>query len=65
MIRIHLANGNYHAAVQTYLQFRRTVLAELGIGPSMQMERLIRPLLDHSRRGRRAEDRVPYRAVTS
>jgi len=63
VVRIHLANGNYHAAVSHYLRFRRTVLAELGIGPSMQMERLIRPIMDHSRRGRRAEDVRPVQSA--
>jgi DNA-binding SARP family transcriptional activator len=49
VIRIQLANGNYHAAVRQYLGYRRDMLGELGIGPSVQMERLIRPVMDRSR----------------
>lgn len=63
VIRIQLAKGNYHDAIQQYFQFRRRVLTELGIGPSTQMERLIRPLLDHGGRNRRATDPAPIRAA--
>jgi DNA-binding SARP family transcriptional activator len=44
VIRIHMANGNYHAALRQYLTFRSQLQRELGIGPSVQMERLVGPL---------------------
>ena len=49
LIRIHLHNGNYHAALRDYRAFHSRIQHELGIAPSGQLEALVRPLL---RRGR-------------
>jgi DNA-binding SARP family transcriptional activator len=45
LIRIHLRDGNYHAALRDYGDFRYRLQRELGIAPSAQMLALVRPLL--------------------
>jgi DNA-binding SARP family transcriptional activator len=47
LIRIHLRDGNYHAALRDYGDFRFRLQRELGIAPSAQMLALVRPLLRH------------------
>ncbi len=49
LIRAHLLQGNHHLAVAEYLAFRSRVLGELGVGPTGQMEALVRPVLDRRR----------------
>jgi DNA-binding SARP family transcriptional activator len=44
LIRIHLHNGNYHAALRDYREFRLRLRRELGIAPSSQMLALVRAL---------------------
>ena len=44
LIRIHLNNGNYHAALRDYREFRQRLRRELGIAPSAQMLALVRTL---------------------
>jgi DNA-binding SARP family transcriptional activator len=44
VIRVHLAEGNHHAACREYDSFRAVLIRELGIPPSPKMEALIRPL---------------------
>lgn len=45
LIRIHLDEGNFDAALRTYRSFGRRLVAELGVRPSSQLESLLRPLL--------------------
>ena len=49
LIRIHLHNGNYHAALRDYRAFQSQIQRELGIAPSGQLQALVRPLLRHRR----------------
>ena len=49
LIRIHLHNGNYHAALRDYRAFHSRIQRELGIAPSGQLEALVRPLLRRRR----------------
>jgi DNA-binding SARP family transcriptional activator len=61
VIRIHLADGNYHAALREYRTFGRRLHAELGVRPSGRLEALVRPLLDRqaAARGRAATELRP------
>jgi DNA-binding SARP family transcriptional activator len=45
LIRIHIHDGNYHAALRDYDDFRSRMLRELGIAPSGQMLALVNPIL--------------------
>ncbi|WP_322751904.1 MULTISPECIES: AfsR/SARP family transcriptional regulator [unclassified Frankia] len=45
LIRVHLAEGNAHEALRTYRSYVDLLQRELGIGPSMQLISLIRPVL--------------------
>ncbi|MGX7677605.1 AfsR/SARP family transcriptional regulator [Jatrophihabitans sp. DSM 45814] len=45
LIRVHLDDGNFHAAIREYRSFRRRMMTELGVRPSPQMDALIRPLM--------------------
>ncbi len=45
LIRIHLHDGNYHAALRDYRAFHSRIQRELGIAPSGQLQALVRPLL--------------------
>lgn len=49
LIRVHLRDGNYHAAVRDYSEFSSRLQRELGIAPSVQMQTLVRPLLEWRR----------------
>jgi DNA-binding SARP family transcriptional activator len=56
LVRVHLANGNFHDAIRAYRGFGGRLARELGIRPSRQMDALVRPLLD-----RQAVSAVPDR----
>jgi DNA-binding SARP family transcriptional activator len=43
VVQVHLAEGNLVEALRSYDQFRAVLADELGVGPSEQMARLIRP----------------------
>jgi DNA-binding SARP family transcriptional activator len=43
VVRVHLAEGNVVEALRSYEQFRAMLAGELGVGPSEQMARLVRP----------------------
>jgi DNA-binding SARP family transcriptional activator len=45
VIRIHLAEGNYHEALREYRAFRARLVRELGVAPSAQLDALVQPLL--------------------
>ena len=45
LIRVHIHDGNYFAALRDYHDFRARMLRELGIAPSDQMHALINPVL--------------------
>ena len=45
LIRLHIADGNYHDAVEEAARFRRRLARELGVLPSSQFEALVAPLL--------------------
>jgi DNA-binding SARP family transcriptional activator len=47
LVRIHLANGNFHDAIRAYRSFGERLVRELGIRPSRQMDALVQPLLNH------------------
>jgi DNA-binding SARP family transcriptional activator len=49
LIRIHLHDGNFHAALRDYRIFHSRIQRELGIAPSGQMQALVRPLLRRRR----------------
>jgi DNA-binding SARP family transcriptional activator len=49
LIRLHIADGNYHDAVEEYHLFRRRLIRELGVAPSSHFEGLIAPLLPRRR----------------
>jgi len=67
LIRVHIHDGNYYAALRDYHDFHSRMLRELGIAPSDQMRALINPIL----RLRRAKestawtDRVSGRSPTT
>jgi DNA-binding SARP family transcriptional activator len=46
LIRIHLANGNFHDAIRAYRSFGGRLVREMGIRPSRQMDALVEPLLN-------------------
>jgi DNA-binding SARP family transcriptional activator len=54
LIRVHIHDGNYYAALRDYHDFRSRMLHELGITPSDQMLALMSPIL----RMRRAKPSV-------
>jgi DNA-binding SARP family transcriptional activator len=45
LIRVHIQDGNYYAALRDYHDFRSRMLRELGIAPSDQMQALVSPIL--------------------
>jgi DNA-binding SARP family transcriptional activator len=45
LIRVHIHDGNYYAALRDYHDFRSRMLRELGIAPSDQMLALVSPIL--------------------
>jgi DNA-binding SARP family transcriptional activator len=45
LIRVHIHDGNYAAALRDYHDFHSRMLRELGIAPSDQMRALVSPLL--------------------
>jgi DNA-binding SARP family transcriptional activator len=45
LIRVHIHDGNYYAALRDYHDFHTRMLRELGIAPSDQMRALISPIL--------------------
>lgn len=45
LIRVEIADGNHSAAVRHYECFRSRLQAEVGVAPSGQLDKLIRPLL--------------------
>ena len=45
LIRVHLHDGNYHAALRDYHAFQSRIQRELGIAPSGQIQALMRPIL--------------------
>jgi DNA-binding SARP family transcriptional activator len=45
VIRAYIAEGNHHAALRDYQQFRGRLFWELGVLPSDQLNELIRPLV--------------------
>jgi DNA-binding SARP family transcriptional activator len=65
VIRIHLANGNYHDAIREYRAFGRRLGRELGVRPSAQMDALIRPLLTVQQSARQAAQQVARKANVS
>ncbi len=44
VIRVYVAEGNHHAAVQEYLRYEARLARELGVVPSAQLAALIHPL---------------------
>jgi DNA-binding SARP family transcriptional activator len=56
VIRVHIHDGNYFAALRDYHDFRSRMLRELGIAPSDQMQALINPVL----RLRRTKTSLPW-----
>jgi DNA-binding SARP family transcriptional activator len=45
IIRIHLAEGNYHEALREYHAFRARLVCELGVAPSARLDALVQPLV--------------------
>jgi SARP family transcriptional regulator, regulator of embCAB operon len=45
LIRVHLFEGNYEAALRDYHDFHSRMMRELGIAPSDQMRALVGPIL--------------------
>lgn len=45
VIELHLAEGNSASALRHYQRYRGLLERELGIGPSGQMDQLVRPLM--------------------
>jgi hypothetical protein len=45
LIRVHIHDGNYYAALRDYDDFHSRMLRELGIAPSDQMRALVNPVL--------------------
>jgi DNA-binding SARP family transcriptional activator len=45
LIRVHIHDGNYYAALRDYDDFHSRMLRELGIAPSDQMRALVNPIL--------------------
>jgi DNA-binding SARP family transcriptional activator len=45
LIEAHLAQGNVAEAIRRYHAYRDLMLAELRLGPSPQMEKLLEPLM--------------------
>jgi DNA-binding SARP family transcriptional activator len=45
LIRVHIHDGNYYAAIRDYHDFHSRMLRELGIAPSDQMQALVNPIL--------------------
>jgi DNA-binding SARP family transcriptional activator len=45
LIRIHIHDGNYEAALRDYHDFHSQILRELGIAPTDQMRALVSPIL--------------------
>ncbi|WP_433272128.1 AfsR/SARP family transcriptional regulator [Actinosynnema sp. CS-041913] len=46
LVELHLADGNPAQAVRQYAEYRHRLRAELGLAPSPEIHRLVRPLLD-------------------
>lgn len=46
LIRVHLAEGNVAVALRQYAAFSRLSSERLGVGPSVRMEELIRPVME-------------------
>ncbi|MEP7089029.1 MAG: bacterial transcriptional activator domain-containing protein [Nocardioidaceae bacterium] len=44
LIEIHIAEGNFAAAIRQYQRFRGTVQRELGVSPTPQLTRLVHPV---------------------
>jgi DNA-binding SARP family transcriptional activator len=61
LIRVHIHDGNYYAALRDYDDFHSRMLRELGIAPSDQMRALINPIL----RLRRAKASMAWTDRTS
>ena len=59
LIRIHIHDGNYYAALRDYHDFRSRMLRELGIAPSGQMLALVSPILRSRRNSSTATQRGP------
>lgn len=51
LIRTHIAEGNYSEALIHYRQYRDLLGAELGIGPSPQLEEIVSEVTPSPRRG--------------
>jgi DNA-binding SARP family transcriptional activator len=64
LVRVHLANGNFHDAIRAYRAFGGRLVGELGIRPSRQMDALVRPLLDRQAVSA-APDRLRPRAASA
>ena len=45
LVRIHLAEGNYYEAINTYHAYRQLVGRELGVGPSPTMQQLFAEMM--------------------
>ncbi|RKT56265.1 AfsR/SARP family transcriptional regulator [Saccharothrix australiensis] len=48
LVELHLADGNPAQAVRQYTGYRHRLRAELGLHPSPEIHRLVRPLLDRT-----------------
>jgi len=57
LIRVHLHDGNYHAALRDYHAFQSRIQRELGIAPSGQIQALMRPIL-HRRHATASRARI-------
>jgi DNA-binding SARP family transcriptional activator len=61
LIRAHLADGDPAGAVRQYRRLARALASELGIGPSPQVEELVRPVISGDRRNHRRQLSPSYR----
>jgi two-component SAPR family response regulator len=60
LVRVHLAEGDRVEAFRVYQTFRRRSIAEFGLAPDVEFERLVAPLLAE-RRLRRSASSGAYR----